>query len=213
MSELVNRQSILYCFCAPAGSGKSTISRAVVEADPKLVLSISTTTRSPRSGEEPGVHYYFVSESAFAQKVADGEFVEHAFFGSYRYGTEKRNIEAAAAAGCDLILDIDVQGVRALKQLYGEQVVTVFVFPPSFHALEERLRGRGTESAARQLERLRRAKEELEILRGEGFSDYLIVNDRLGDAIASAQAIVRAERLRYRRLSTSFLSKLLDPNG
>lgn len=154
------------------------------------------------------MHYFFLSEEEFVERIAKDAFIEHAEFGGKRYGTERRNIDLAESSAVDLILDIDVQGVTRLKQLFPSQVVTIFVFPPSFAVLQERLRKRGTETQERRDERLRLAQEELHVLRGEGFSDYLLINDDLDTAIANAKAIVLAERQRLSRYSDANLRAL-----
>ncbi len=205
-----DRSLIFFCFCGPGASGKSTISRQLVASDPTLKLSISTTTRAPRGSEQNGREYHFVSEEQFQSLVDRSLFLEHATFGSRRYGTGEANLTEAVAAGQDLILDIDVQGAAELKRLFGPQVVTVFVFPPSFAELEFRFRARGTDSDERIEERLQLAEEEIRRLLAPGFSDYLLLNGELEVAFAHAQAIVSAERQRRARCTDAWLASIVS---
>ena len=205
-----DRSLIFFCLCGPGASGKSTISRQLVAGDPTLKLSISTTTRAPRGSEQDGVEYHFVSEEEFGRRVEQSLFLEHAAFGSKRYGTGEENLKDAVATGQDLILDIDVQGAAELKRLFGVQVVTVFVFPPSFAELEFRFRARGTDSEARIQERLQMAEEEIRRLLAPGFSDYLLLNGTLADSLEHARAIVSAERQRRARCSDSWLASIVS---
>lgn len=206
---LSKREQILFCFCGPSGSGKTSICRAVLDKTQGIENSISTTTRSPRGAEKNEVDYYFVSEEEFLKKIEAGDFIEHASFSSKRYGTEKINIARSANNGNDLLLDIEVQGVSQLKNLYKNQVVTIFVFPPSFTELEKRIRGRGTEDESKIQERLETAKKEISTLSSDGFSDYLLINDDLEKSIDLACEIIMAERNKYSRQKQSYTSKLL----
>ena len=146
-----------------------------------------------------GEDYFFVSEEEFKKRVADDCFIEHVVFSSNHYGTEKRNIDLAIEKGCDLLLDIDVQGVEQLKQLYPKRLVCIFVFPPSFDALVERLRARGTESEEQIESRLEIARKEIAKLREPSFSDYLVINDQLEASTSEVKSIVIAERNRLSR--------------
>ena len=195
------REAILFCFCGPAASGKSTICRELLALDDQLRLSVSTTTRAPRGKEVEGEDYFFVDEAEFKKRIAAGKFLEHAVFNEKHYGTETFNLELAKADGADLLLDIDVQGAESLKKLHPNRTIITFVFPPSFSVLEERFRARGTEDEAKIQARLKIAKNEIEKLRSPGFSDYYLENNDLREAVKSAQAIVRAERCRFSRIS------------
>ncbi len=210
MPDAPRHSSILFLFCAPAASGKSTVCHLLLERDSHLKRSVSTTTRPPREGEVDGNDYNFVSVEEFNRRVKDGLFTEYAEFGGYLYGTEKKNIENAESGGFDLLLDLDVQGVEQVKKLYPEKVVTIFIFPPSFAVLEERLRSRGTDSVERQEQRLALAFKELEKLRSEGFADYLLINDQLEDSITEAQAIISAERQKFSRQTSEFMQDLFE---
>ena len=186
--------NLLFCFVGPAGSGKTSIVKALSKKFDDLAISVSTTTRKKRANEEEGKHYYFVDKVEFERKIAAGDFIEHAVFNGNYYGTDKLRLEAIRQAGKDVLLDIEVQGVRQLKQDFGSALVTVFVFPPSFEVLSERLRSRGTESEEVIAERLAVAKEEIAILENPGFSDYKLINDELESAIEQAVAIIKTER-------------------
>ncbi|MDD2941931.1 MAG: guanylate kinase [bacterium] len=191
----------LFCFVGPAGSGKSSISRQIVTANPELCsLSISTTTRAPRRGEVDGVSYNFVSEDEFAEKVATGAFIEHARFSSHCYGTERESLKRQLESGRHVILDIEVEGVKQLKNIFAERLVTVFVMPPSLAELESRLRGRGTEGEEEIERRMNIARGEIAILSATGFADYLLINDSLPQAIIRGLEIVHAAACRMSEL-------------
>lgn len=187
----------LFCFVGPAGGGKSTISQAVVSEDPQLCsLSISTTTRNPRPGEVEGVSYNFVSESEFAKRVAAGAFIEHARFSNNLYGTERASLERQLESGRHVILDIEVEGVKQLKSVFAERLVTIFVMPPSLAELEARLRGRGTEGEEEIERRMTIARREIAVLSAAGFADYLLINDNLSEAVIRGQEIINASACR-----------------
>lgn len=210
MSKLTpSRSPVFFCFCGPTASGKSTISRELLKLDSKLQLSISTTTRAPRPGEKDGEHYFFVSEEEFNRRIANRLFMEHAMFSMHYYGTEKRNIELAEHSGRDLLLDIDLQGVKEFKRLYPAQTVTTFVFPPSFADLKMRLVNRASDSKEQIKNRLEVAQGEIELLSMPGFSDYFLLNDQLEEAVKLAQSIVSAERIRMTRFNMNSLKGIL----
>jgi len=187
-------EGLLITLTGPSSSGKSTIARKLVEYIENIALSVSTTTRSPRKGEVEGREYFYVSEEEFQGRVEAGEFLEHAQYGNNRYGTELRNVVHAAKEGRDLVFDIEVQGVAQLKKLYPKQTRCIFVFPVSFEELEMRLRRRGTESEEQIARRLEIARQEIEVLESEGFSDFRVVNDSLDRAVEEVVGIVRGER-------------------
>lgn len=195
--------------CGPTASGKSTVGKALARSVSSLCVSISTTTRAPREGESDGVDYHFVTEAEFARRVSEGLFLEHAVFGSERYGTEKRNTDRALIEKVDLLLTIDVQGVSFLKTHYPERTVVIFLFPPSFAVLEKRLAARATESMEETNKRLGIARKEIEILTSPGFSDYLVINDRVEDSLRSLRAICAAERGKLARIRKENLTQLV----
>lgn len=181
--------------CAPSGAGKSTIASAVLAAEPRLAFSISHTTRPPRGAEVDGREYHFVDDQTFDRLVASDAFAEWAHVHDRRYGTSHAEITRLADEGRDILFDIDVQGAEQLLAAYPD-AVSIFLLPPSFEELERRLRGRGTDSEAQLDTRLRNARTELAAV--ERFT-YLIVNDRVDDAVASFLAVLRAERCRRTR--------------
>ena len=179
---------------APSGAGKSTLVARLLASSPGLAFSVSHTTRPPRAGEKNGREYFFVSEPEFRSMITRDEFVEWADVFGHLYGTSRRELEAAEAVGADILLDIDVQGHRQIKERLPE-TVSVFILPPSFAELERRLRRRHSDAPddiARRLDAARR-----EITHWPEY-DYLVVNDRLSDASQALKAVVRAARLRRR---------------
>lgn len=206
----ITRSSILFCFVGPGASGKSTICKQLLADDRRLFLSISTTTRDPRPGEVDGREYHFVSAEEFESRVVRGDFIEHAIFHNRRYGTEVSNIASSEQVEADLLLDIDLQGARAIKSKYRERAVVIFVFPPSGETLVSRLKQRGGDSAERMAERVKIARAEVEELRSPDLSDFLLINDGLSDSVAAAKAIITSERLRLARINPPSLLKLLE---
>ncbi len=196
-SGLPSRRGIIFIVSAPSGAGKTTISRAAVREIDGLTPSVSLTTRPPRSGEVEGIDYRFVTEEEFQRRLDADEMAESARVFDARYGTPRLPLEAAIAAGRDMLLDIDVQGAHSMRSRYPRDAVTIFVLPPSFEELADRLRKRGTEDAAAIARRLSRAREEF---RAYPEYDYLIVNANIADSLTQLEAIVRAERLRVARL-------------
>jgi guanylate kinase len=185
---------LLFCFVGPVACGKSTICQYLVNQDPKLMLSISTTTRPPRVGEVDGIHYHFVSKDEFALRVSQNKFIEWANIGSESYGTELLNISTAKAKKLDLILDIDFQGLQNLKHLFPLQVHSIFVRPPSMEVLKQRLDSRIGDSPERVIERLKIAEVEMQKLSAPGVSDYQIINDILSDSFLLATEIIQSVR-------------------
>jgi len=186
----VGRRGMPFVVSAPSGTGKTTICRSVVSRDPEIVFSVSHTTRAPRAGERDGVDYHFVSREEFLRLVGEGAFLEHAEYRGQLYGTSWAAIDAPLEAGHDVLLEIEVQGARQVR-LRRPDARLVFLLPPSFEVLEQRLRGRATESEELIARRLAVAREELgEVER----YDYVVVNDELECAIESLLDIVRAER-------------------
>lgn len=185
----------LYIFSAPSGAGKTSLVKALLEATPGIVVSVSHTTRKPRPGEQDGVNYHFVDIPAFETMVAQQAFVEHARVFDNYYGTSKAAVEAQLAAGRDVILEIDWQGARQIRA-WRTDAVGVFILPPSRQALEARLQGRQTDSAEVIARRMRDAVNEM---RHYAEYDYLVVNDDFATALAELQAIIQAQRLRRDR--------------
>lgn len=195
------RRGIIFILSAPSGAGKTTISRAALREIAGLEASVSLTTRAPREGETEGTDYCFVNEDEFKRRRSGGQLAEWARVFESSYGTPRAPLDAAVAAGRDILLDIDVQGARQIRSSYPDDAVTIFVLPPSFAELEERLRRRATESETKIQHRLRRAREEAEAYPEY---DYLIINAEVRDSIARLETIVNAERLRVGRLRGDF---------
>ncbi len=188
--------SVVFIVSAPSGSGKSTLVQALLASDPRLLFSISYTTRAPRGSEQEGVDYNFIKRDDFEFRVGEGEFLEHAeVFGNY-YGTHRGFLDRALAARQDLVLDIDVQGARQLKIALPE-AVSIFVLPPSRLVLEQRLRARSVDTEAVIERRLKGAAEEVRNYRQY---DYVLINRDIADSVDRLDSIVNAERQRRGRM-------------
>jgi guanylate kinase len=192
----IHRRGFLLVLSSPSGAGKTTITRRLLERDPSLALSVSVTTRPARLGEVDGRDYFFIDQPRFDAMVSAGELLEYALVFGYRYGTPRQPIEAALAAGRDIVTDIDWQGTQQLGASLPHDLVTVFVLPPSMAALEVRLRQRAQDSAAVVETRMAKSAEEMSHW---SEYDYVIVNRALDDSVAALGAIVTAERLRRTR--------------
>jgi guanylate kinase len=190
------RRGLLLILSSPSGAGKSTLARRLMAWDTTLRFSVSATTRSPRPGEEDGREYYFKSREAFEEMVKTGQMLEHAeVFGNY-YGSPRGPVEAAMKAGRDTLFDIDWQGGQQIKQHMRDDVVSVFVLPPSIAELERRLRSRAQDSD--EVIAGRMAKSQAEISHWAEY-DYVIVNRDIDSAFAELVTILQAERLRRDR--------------
>jgi guanylate kinase len=172
----------------PSGVGKGTLIRSLLERHPELRLAVSATTRPPRAGERDGVDYHFLSPEEFEHRVQAGEFVEHAAYAGNRYGTMGSELERRAREGGGVVLEIEVQGARQVREALPE-AIQIFIAPPSPEALRARLAGRGTDDEAVMEQRLRAAEQEL-AARDE-FA-HVLVNDRLEDAVEQLDEIVSA---------------------
>ena len=180
---------------APSGAGKTSLARALVEADPQLEFSISATTRPRRPNEVDRRDYYFVAAAEFDRMAKSGELVEWAEVHGRKYGTPKRSLKEPLEREKIVVLDIDVQGARQVRAAYPD-VVLIFILPPSVHELDRRLAGRGSEGSAERRTRLETARQELAA--AVDF-DYIVVNDDFSRALAALQSIVTAERSRRPR--------------
>ena len=181
---------------SPSGAGKTTLSRALLLGEDNLALSVSMTTRPMRAGEREGVDYFFVPAERFDAAVRNGEFLEHAVVFDYRYGTPSAPVLEALGAGHDVLFDIDWQGTQQLKEKVREDLVSIFVLPPSHAELERRLRARAQDSNDVVARRMAKAADEISHWPEY---DYVIVNDDLDSALANVVAILRAERLKRAR--------------
>jgi guanylate kinase len=198
----------LFVISAPSGAGKTTLCNELFKRIPDLAFSVSHTTRPPRPGEVDGRDYHFVSEEEFEGLVNQGAFLEWARVHGNFYGTSREYVLAQLSRGVDIVLDIDVQGARQVKEKFPGSV-SIFILPPSWDVLEQRLLERGSESVERLRLRLRNAHRELEEVTGY---DYTVINDRLEDAACHLESIVIAARCRTARvLSTRVDMSRLRP--
>jgi len=195
----LKRRGLMLVLASPPGGGKTTVSRAIAEQDPQTTISVSATTRAMRPGEEDGKHYYFVSRDKFEDLIAQDAMLEHALvYNNYLYGTPKAPVEKALSEGRDVLFDIDWQGNQKLTQVAPADVVSVFLLPPSWQTLADRLHGRQQDSEEEIVRRLGKAQDE--IAHYNEF-DYVIVNNNLDDTIVHVRAIIDAERSRRHRLT------------
>jgi guanylate kinase len=195
--SLIHRRGLMLVLSSPSGAGKSTISRELLTRDDNLSMSVSLTTRPMRPGEQDGVHYYFVDHAEFEARVARKELLEHANVFGNRYGTPRGPVEEAIRAGRDVLFDIDWQGTQQLSDSAGTDLVRVFILPPSAAELERRLTNRAQDSAEVIAHRMSKANDEMSHW---SEYDYVIVNKDVAESVASVEAILKAERLKRRRL-------------
>jgi guanylate kinase len=186
---------IVFIVSAPSGAGKTTLTREVLGIYPEMSLSVSCTTRAPRVGETPGKDYRFVSEVVFRRMLAAGDFAEWAEVHGSLYGTPRRILERQLRGGQDVLLDIDVQGARQIKEHFAS-AVAIFVLPPTLTELRRRLAGRGTDARKTIDQRWRNARHEIQEIQGY---DYFIINRDVDEAVKRLAAIIEAERLRVCR--------------
>lgn len=195
----LKRRGVMLVLASPPGGGKTTVTRAIAESDPQTVISVSATTRAMRPGEVDGKHYYFVSRDAFEDMIGADQMLEHALvYNNYFYGTPKEPVEQALAEGRDVLFDIDWQGNKTLAAVAPDDVVSVFLLPPSWQALADRLHGRKQDSEEEITRRLGKAQDEISHY---GEFDYVIVNNDLHATIAQVKSILDAERSRRQRLT------------
>lgn len=191
----LQRRSFALVLAAPSGAGKTSLARALVERHENIVFSISATTRPARPFERDGRDYVFASDDEFNRMVVDGELVEWAVVHGNKYGTPWESIRKGVDGGHVVVLDIDVQGARQIRQKFDDAVL-VFILPPSASELERRLRGRGSEAEAAMRLRMRTSLSELPAIHE---FDYVVVNEEFDRTLGALEAIVAAERLRVRR--------------
>ena len=190
------RRGLLLILSSPSGAGKSTLSRMLMTWDPTMRFSVSATTRAPRPGEEDGREYYFRSRTEFEAMVKAGDMLEHAEVFGNLYGSPRGPVEAAMKAGTDTVFDIDWQGGQQVKQAMRDDVVSIFILPPSIAELERRLRSRAQDSD--EVIAGRMAKSQSEISHWAEY-DYVIVNHDIDKAFNQLTTILEAERLRRAR--------------
>ena len=188
----IARRGLCLVIAAPSGAGKSSITRALLAAEPHLTLSVSVTTRAPRTGEQEGVHYFFRSAGEFAAMAARGELLEWAEVFGRGYGTPRAPVEAALARGQDVVFDIDWQGHRQLRAALPGDVVGLFILPPSLAELQARLRARGADGEAEIARRMAAARDEMS--HAPEF-DCVLVNHDFAASVAAARAVLAAARL------------------
>ncbi|HKD21051.1 MAG TPA: guanylate kinase [Rhizomicrobium sp.] len=207
----ITRRGLMLVLSSPSGAGKTTLSRMLLDADPNIVLSVSATTRARRPNEKDGVDYHFYTAEKFRAGVAAGDFLEHATVFEHQYGTPKKPVMEALAAGHDVLFDIDWQGTQQLKEKVREDIVSIFVLPPSHAELERRLRARAQDHEDVVVKRM--AKAASEISHWPEY-DYVIVNDNIDAAHAKIVAILGAERLkRVRQVGLSDFVRELIGDG
>ncbi|MDE2199624.1 MAG: guanylate kinase [Rhodospirillales bacterium] len=203
----LSRRGLCLVLAAPSGAGKTSITRALLALEPDLQLSISATTRAPRPGEQDGVHYHFVTQDFFDAMAAAGELLEFAGVFGRSYGTPRAPVEAALAAGRDVVFDIDWQGCRQLRAAMPRDVVGLFILPPSLAALDARLRARGGDSEAEVARRMAQARAEMS---HAGEFEHVLINEDLAAAVAQTRAVLHAARLATGRLTglADFLERM-----
>ncbi len=210
MSQIaIHRRGLMLVLSSPSGAGKTTLSRRLLEADSEIDMSVSATTRKPRPGEIEGKDYYFLSTEDFGIMRNRDEFLEHAkVFGNY-YGTPREPVEKALAQGRDVLFDIDWQGTQQLDETAQDDLVKVFILPPSAQELERRLKKRAQDPAEVVAERMAKASDEISHYQEY---DYIIINENMDKAFAELQAILLAERLKRRRLTglSNFVKQLRE---
>jgi guanylate kinase len=192
----IRRRGFLLVLSSPSGAGKTTLTRRLVASDPGLTLSVSVTTRRAREGEIDGRDYFFIKQPRFDEMIARGELLEHATVFGNCYGTPRAPIEEVLARGHDVVSDIDWQGTQQLARNIPDDLVAVFILPPSIAALEARLRARAQDSAAVVAARMAKSAEEMSHWPEY---DYVIINCDVEESVAQLRAIVLAERLRRTR--------------
>ena len=189
------RKGMLLVVSGPSGTGKGTLCERLLRSDPTIMFGVSATTRKPREGEINGVHYHFIDEDRFDQMLAEKAFLEHATVHGHRYGTPKDQVERAIEEGRNILLDIDPQGALSVMSAMPE-TVSIFILPPSYSALRERLRTRNTDDPDEILKRLSNAYGEVRLMK---HYTYALVNDQLDQAFAMLSAIITAEKHRTTR--------------
>ena len=208
-NQMISRRGLMLVLSSPSGAGKSSISRHLLDQDANLYLSVSATSRKRRPGEVEGRDYSFVSAEEFQLMINRGDFYEYAKVFDNYYGTPKAPVEAKMRDGQDVLFDIDWQGTQQMKAQARDDLVSVFILPPSIAELEKRLNKRGQDSAEVVAKRMSKAADEMSHYPEY---DYIIVNHNLEESVAQVRAILDAERHKRDRLTglTDFMKSLRD---
>ncbi|HSB32646.1 MAG TPA: guanylate kinase [Candidatus Sulfobium mesophilum] len=191
----------IFVISAPSGAGKTTICKKILSRNANIKQSVSFTTRKPRKGEKNGADYYFVAQKTFQQMISRNEFIEWAEVHGNFYGTSRKKFEGLVSSGFDVILDIDTQGARQIRNSFSEGVF-IFILPPSIKVLRERLQDRKSNTKKDMQRRLKRAAVEI---KDYNMYDYVIVNDILGDSVKKLEAIITARRLSSDRVDPKWI--------
>lgn len=201
----LNQNGLLIVLSGPSGVGKGTVRKALFESEGhNFTYSISMTTRQPREGEVDGEDYYFVTREEFEKRIGEGKFLEYAEFVGNYYGTPMDKVEQNIAEGKEVVLEIEVEGARQVKEKMPDAVF-IFIAPPSFNALYERLKRRGTERQEVITERLAKARRELRLMNDY---DYIVINDEVNNAADRIRAIIRAEHASTKRSAEGYIELL-----
>ncbi|PZO65570.1 MAG: guanylate kinase [Paracoccus denitrificans] len=206
----MERSGLLVILSSPSGAGKSTLARRLMAWDPTLAFSVSATTRAPREGEVEGQHYYFTDRQGFLDLVEKDQMLEHAEVFGNLYGSPRQPVEAAMLAGRDTLFDVDWQGGQQIRNSpLGQQVVSIFILPPSLPELERRLISRGQDAPDVIARRMDKSRDEISHW---AEYDYVLINDDLDDTLARLKSILTAERLRRERCTSlgPFVRRLMD---
>lgn len=203
----LKRRGLMLALSSPSGAGKTTLTRRLLELDPDVMLSVSATTRAPREGEEHGKHYYFHSVAEFQKMVAERELLEHTKYQGNYYGTPRAPVMHALEDGRDVVFDMDTNGVEQVAAFARDDLVSVFILPPSLEEMEQRLRTRATDTDEVILRRLQNAG--IEIANYNKY-DYVLINRHLDDSMYKLRTILGAERMKRTRLRgfDDFVKKL-----
>lgn len=207
--QSIVRRGLMLVLSSPSGAGKTSIARRLLEEDNNLTLSVSATTRAPRTNEVDGRDYHFVDQAHFDDMVAEDAFLEYATVFEHSYGTPKADVVAAMEQGGDVLFDIDWQGTQQVANAARADLVSVFILPPSKAALRERLMTRAQDSEEVVAKRMAKAADEISHYREY---DYIVVNEELDVAVANVRAILASERLRRDRQTglTPFVRTLVE---
>ncbi|HEY4162446.1 MAG TPA: guanylate kinase [Dongiaceae bacterium] len=192
----IHRRGLMLVLSSPSGAGKTTISRRLLALEPELTMSVSATTRQKRPGETAGVDYHFVDPTEFGLMINRGEFLEHAKVFDNYYGTPREPVETVLRTGADILFDIDWQGTQQLAQSARDDLVSIFILPPSTRDLEIRLKSRAQDSAEVVAGRMAKAADEMSHW---AEYDYIVINHDVGKSVGEVRSILIAERLRRQR--------------